>query len=30
MQDKRITTRLLAESLEAGKEAAMQILERDL
>lgn len=30
MQDRQITTRLLAESLEACKEATMLILERDL
>ena len=30
MQDRRITTRLLAERLGVGKEAARQILERDL
>jgi hypothetical protein len=30
MQDRRLTTRLLAERLGGGKEAARQILERDL
>jgi hypothetical protein len=30
MQDRRITTRLLGERLGVGKEAARQILERDL
>jgi hypothetical protein len=30
MQDRRITIRLLGESLGVGKKAARQILERDL
>jgi hypothetical protein len=30
MQDRRITTRLLAECLAVGKEAARKVMERDL